>query len=95
MKQIEVQEKLATKKLRGKRKAKELKKLKNSSSGGLQEGFAFDAKDARFAALYEKGSSFALDPTDPKFKKTKVRNGCMPGVCWVYVECMLNTMCFF
>ncbi len=69
MRKIERKEKVETKKLRGKRKAKEMKKLKSAS--GLQEGFAFDVEDPRFAALYSKGGQFALDPTDPKFKKSK------------------------
>ncbi|DAZ97199.1 TPA: hypothetical protein N0F65_003830, partial [Lagenidium giganteum] len=67
MKKIAVNEK--AKKLRGKRKVKELKKLDKKS--GLQEGFEFDAADPRFSALYQKGSQFQLDPTDPKFKKTE------------------------
>ncbi|GMF12588.1 unnamed protein product [Phytophthora lilii] len=70
MKKIAKQEKV--KSLKGKRRAKEMKKLaKHKASGGLQEGFEFDAADPRFSALYTKGSQFQLDPTDPKFKKTE------------------------
>ncbi|KAJ0406353.1 hypothetical protein P43SY_006961 [Pythium insidiosum] len=69
MKKIAQSEKV--KKLKGKRKAKELKKLQSKAASGMQEGFAFDAADPRFGALYEKGSQFQLDPTDPKFKKTE------------------------
>ncbi|KAE8907041.1 hypothetical protein PF005_g2346 [Phytophthora fragariae] len=70
MKKIAKQEKV--KSLKGKRRAKEVKKLaKHKASGGLQEGFEFDAADPRFGALYAKGSHFQLDPTDPKFKKTE------------------------
>ncbi|CAH0489145.1 unnamed protein product [Peronospora farinosa] len=70
MKKIAKQEKV--KSLKGKRRAKEMKKLvKQRASGGLQEGFEFDAADPRFGALYTKGSQFQLDPTDPKFKKTE------------------------
>ncbi|POM70272.1 Pre-rRNA-processing protein ESF1, partial [Phytophthora palmivora] len=70
MKKIAKQEKV--KSLKGKRRAKEMKKLsKQKASGGLQEGFEFDAADPRFSALYAKGSQFQLDPTDPKFKKTE------------------------
>ncbi|KAH7491564.1 hypothetical protein KRP22_002969 [Phytophthora ramorum] len=70
MKKISKQEKV--KGLKGKRRAKEIKKLaKQKASGGLQEGFEFDAADPRFGALYAKGSQFQLDPTDPKFKKTE------------------------
>ncbi|KAG1693239.1 hypothetical protein DVH05_023704 [Phytophthora capsici] len=70
MKKIAKQEK--AKSLKGKRRAKEMKKLaKQKASGGLQEGFEFDAADPRFGALYAKGSQFQLDPTDPKFKKTE------------------------
>lgn len=68
MKKIAKQEKVQ--KLKGKRKAKELKKLQAKKSG-LQEGFEFDAADPRFSALYAKGSQFQLDPTDPKYKKTE------------------------
>lgn len=68
MKKIVKKEKVQ--KLKGKRKAKEMKKLQAKKSG-LQEGFAFDAVDPRFSALYAKGSQFQLDPTDPKFKKTE------------------------
>lgn len=67
LKKIQLSEKV--KKLKGKRKAKEMKKLEKKT--GLQEGFAFDAADPRFGALYAKGSQFQLDPTDPKFKKTE------------------------
>ncbi|TMW69323.1 hypothetical protein Poli38472_001479 [Pythium oligandrum] len=67
MKKIALNEKV--KGLKGKRKAKELKKL--SKKTGLQEGFEFDAADPRFGALYKKGTQFQLDPTDPKFKKTE------------------------
>ncbi|KAG2763368.1 hypothetical protein PC129_g6757 [Phytophthora cactorum] len=70
MKKIAKEEKV--KSLKGKRRAKEMKKLdKHKASGGLQEGFHFDAADPRFNALYAKGSQFQLDPTDPKFKKTE------------------------
>ncbi|KAG7397491.1 pre-rRNA-processing protein esf1 [Phytophthora boehmeriae] len=69
MKKIAKQEK--AKSLKGKRRAKEMRKLtKQKASGGLQEGFEFDAADPRFGALYAKGSQFQLDPTDPKFRKT-------------------------
>ncbi|RLN63498.1 hypothetical protein BBP00_00004113 [Phytophthora kernoviae] len=70
MKKITKQEKV--KSLKGKRRAKEMRKLtKQKASGGLQEGFEFDAADSRFGALYAKGSQFQLDPTDPKFRKTE------------------------
>lgn len=67
MKTIALQEKV--KKLKGKRKSKEMKKL--SAKSGAQEGFEFDAADPRFGALYAHGASFQLDPTDPKFKQTE------------------------
>lgn len=67
LKSIQKSEKV--KGLKGKRKAKEMKKL--SKKSGLQEGFEFDAADPRFGALYAKGTPFQLDPTDPKFKKTE------------------------
>ncbi|TYZ62740.1 hypothetical protein PybrP1_000181 [[Pythium] brassicae (nom. inval.)] len=58
--------------LKGKRRAKELRKL--GAKTGLQHGFAFDAADPRFGALYAKGSRFQLDPTDPKFRKTEAND---------------------
>lgn len=67
MKTIALQEKV--KKLKGKRKSKEMKKL--SAKSGAQEGFEFDAADPRFGALYAHGAAFQLDPTDPKFKQTE------------------------
>ncbi|RLN55566.1 hypothetical protein BBJ28_00026988, partial [Nothophytophthora sp. Chile5] len=70
MKRIAKQEKV--KGLKGKRRAKEMRKLaKHQAAGGLQEGFEFDAADSRFGALYAKGSQFQLDPTDPKFRKSE------------------------
>lgn len=67
-----IQKREKAKSLKGKRKAKEMKKLGNKA--GLQEGFAFDAADPRFGALYAKGSQFQLDPTDPKFKKSEAND---------------------
>ncbi|CEG38704.1 pre-rrna processing protein esf1 [Plasmopara halstedii] len=70
MKKIAKQEKV--KYLKGKRRAKEMKKLaKHKGTGGLQEDFQFDASDPRFSGLYSKSSHFQLDPTDPKFKKSE------------------------
>lgn len=37
---------------------------------GIQDGFEIDVKDPRFAAVYEK-HEFAIDPTNPRFIKTK------------------------
>jgi len=37
---------------------------------GMQDGFEIDVKDPRFAAVYEK-HEFAIDPTNPRFVKTK------------------------
>ncbi|CAZ84504.1 unnamed protein product [Tuber melanosporum] len=37
---------------------------------GIQDGFEIDVKDPRFAAVYEK-HEFAIDPTNPRFVKTK------------------------
>ncbi|KAG0636475.1 hypothetical protein HOY80DRAFT_925687 [Tuber brumale] len=37
---------------------------------GIQGGFEIDVRDPRFAAVYEK-HEFAIDPTNPRFVKTK------------------------
>ncbi|KAL2312257.1 Pre-rRNA-processing protein esf1 [Schizosaccharomyces pombe] len=53
-------------------KFKKNRKLKKKASNleGLQEGFEADVSDPRFAALYTN-HNFALDPTNPHFKRTK------------------------
>ncbi|KAH9109311.1 hypothetical protein LEN26_006558 [Aphanomyces euteiches] len=55
---------------KGKRHKKELEKLKATASG-LQQGFAFNAEDERFAQLVTNNPDFSLDPTDSRFKKTQ------------------------
>jgi len=57
-------------------KAEKERKLKKRKSGkkaadaeGVQDGFEADVKDPRFAALFEE-HDFAIDPTNPRFKKT-------------------------
>ena len=49
-----------------KRKAKEVVAAAAVAAGG---DFTVDTKDNRFAAMYDD-SSFAIDPTDPRFKST-------------------------
>ncbi|KAI9312109.1 hypothetical protein BX666DRAFT_1988849 [Dichotomocladium elegans] len=51
-----------------KRKGKKGKKMANLD--GAQEDFEIDVNDPRFAALHES-HHFAIDPTNPQFKKTK------------------------
>ena len=66
MKEIQRRDRYAEKKLKGKRKKKELAR----QTEGLQEGFEMNTHDPRFGALYEPQSEFSLDITDPKFKRT-------------------------
>ncbi|KAG0228918.1 pre-rRNA-processing protein esf1 [Actinomortierella wolfii] len=52
-------------------KKKKNKKQKGGKEGeDLQDDFKIDVNDPRFAALHES-HEFALDPTNPQFKKTK------------------------
>jgi hypothetical protein len=68
MKEVLKREKLAAKKGKLGKKAKKL----------LEEtdDFEIDAQDPRFAALHES-HHFAIDPTNPHFKKTKAMNKLM------------------
>lgn len=55
----------------GKKRHKHAKK--EEKRDGLQDDFELDTKDPRFAAAYDnENHHFALDPTNPQFKKTKV-----------------------
>ncbi|KIY52641.1 hypothetical protein FISHEDRAFT_34879 [Fistulina hepatica ATCC 64428] len=60
----------AEKKARRKGKDKKAKKTANGEAPEIQKGFELDVNDARFSALFED-HSFAIDPTNPHFKKTK------------------------
>ena len=72
MKKIAKQKKV--KSLKGKRRAKEKKKLmKQRASGGLQEGFEFDAADPHIDALYSKGSQSNWTRRTPSLKKQRLR----------------------
>jgi len=54
-----------------KKKGKKGKRRKaEPEPDGIQDGFEIDVKDPRFAAVYEK-HEFAIDPTNPRFVKTK------------------------
>ncbi|CUS10169.1 unnamed protein product [Tuber aestivum] len=54
-----------------KKKGKKIKRRKEGPEPeGMQDGFEIDVKDPRFAAVYEK-HEFAIDPTNPRFVKTK------------------------
>lgn len=68
MNEIVRKDRLADKKLRGKRRKKEEKR--KEKVGGLQDGFEIDVEDKRFSALYDTSASFGIDPTDSRFKKT-------------------------
>ncbi|KZT02636.1 uncharacterized protein LAESUDRAFT_815077 [Laetiporus sulphureus 93-53] len=55
-------------KLKGKNKKKS--KHAAEEENELQEGFSIDVKDERFKAVHEE-YAFAIDPSNPRFKKTK------------------------
>ncbi|KAJ3183606.1 pre-rRNA-processing protein esf1 [Gaertneriomyces sp. JEL0708] len=63
MKQVIKEEKKQKRKRRG-------KKSKEEREGGVQDGFQVDVKDPRFAGVLES-HHFAIDPTNPQFKKTQ------------------------
>ncbi|KAG4305503.1 hypothetical protein PORY_001059 [Pneumocystis oryctolagi] len=48
----------------------EKKKKKHIDTEGLQDDFEMDVNDPRFSAIYSS-HHFAIDPTNPHFKKTK------------------------
>ncbi|KAF8905527.1 hypothetical protein CPB84DRAFT_1844934 [Gymnopilus junonius] len=52
------------------KKRKKGKKGKAEDDNEAQEDFVMDVKDERFKALFEN-HQFAIDPTNPQFKKTK------------------------
>ncbi|TBU35343.1 hypothetical protein BD311DRAFT_746002 [Dichomitus squalens] len=54
----------------GKKKGKKSKKGADDGENELQEDFSIDVKDDRFKAVIED-HTFAIDPTNPHFKKTK------------------------
>lgn len=64
MREIEKAEKAA------KRKGKKGKKGKKDVEPVAQEDFKIDDKDERFGAVFDS-HEFAIDPTNPRFKKTK------------------------
>ncbi|KAF3917986.1 hypothetical protein ABW21_db0201375 [Orbilia brochopaga] len=68
MNDIRKREKLA--KLKGKAAKRMAKKRGIQEAEGLQEDYKMDVKDPRFSAIYEK-KEFAIDPTNPKYKKTQ------------------------
>ncbi|KAF9453871.1 hypothetical protein P691DRAFT_771161 [Macrolepiota fuliginosa MF-IS2] len=49
---------------------KEMKKKRDQGENELQEDFTIDVNDERFKVLHED-HQFAIDPTNPHFKKTK------------------------
>jgi hypothetical protein len=68
MREIKKQEKVA--KLKGKKKYKNKLGKNEDEAVATGEGFKIDTQDPRFSALYES-HEFAIDPTNPKFKKTE------------------------
>ncbi|ETV73629.1 hypothetical protein, variant [Aphanomyces astaci] len=56
---------------KGKRHKTAVDKLKAHATG-LQQGFAFNATDNRFAQLVTNHPDYSLDPTDARFKRTEV-----------------------
>lgn len=71
MREIKKQEK--AKKMKGKKKNKGKAEDEAATSG---EAFKIDTQDARFSALFDN-HEFAIDPTNPKFKKTEGMNAIM------------------
>ncbi|RHY82005.1 hypothetical protein DYB37_005841, partial [Aphanomyces astaci] len=55
---------------KGKRHKTAVDKLKAHATG-LQQGFAFNATDNRFAQLVTNHPDYSLDPTDARFKRTE------------------------
>ncbi|KAK6512083.1 pre-rRNA-processing protein esf1 [Arthrobotrys musiformis] len=68
MNDILKREKLA--KLKGKAAKRMAKKKGVKEAEGLQDDYKMDVNDSRFAAIYEK-TEFAIDPTNPRYKKTQ------------------------
>ncbi|KAF3903018.1 hypothetical protein ABW20_dc0109712 [Dactylellina cionopaga] len=68
MNDILKREKLA--KLKGKAAKRMAKKKGVKEAEGLQDDYKMDVSDPRFTAIYEK-TEFAIDPTNPRFKKTQ------------------------
>ncbi|KAK6333470.1 pre-rRNA-processing protein esf1 [Orbilia javanica] len=68
MNDILKREKLA--KLKGKAAKRMAKKKGVKEAEGLQDDYKMDVSDPRFSAIYEK-TEFAIDPTNPRFKKTQ------------------------
>lgn len=54
----------------GKNKKKKKARGNKFDEEGVQDGFEIDTADSRFKAVFEE-HEFALDPTNPRFKKTK------------------------
>ncbi|KAJ7492672.1 hypothetical protein FB451DRAFT_1336536 [Mycena latifolia] len=56
-----------------KRKGKKAKKVAEDGGNEMQEDFTIDVNDSRFKVLHED-HAFAIDPSNPHFKKTKGMN---------------------
>ncbi|KAF3938036.1 hypothetical protein ABW19_dt0200669 [Dactylella cylindrospora] len=74
MNDILKREKLA--KLKGKAAKRMAKKRGVKEAEGLQDEYKIDVNDPRFSAIYEK-TEFAIDPTNPRYKKTQAMNAVM------------------
>ncbi|EWC48621.1 hypothetical protein DRE_01843 [Drechslerella stenobrocha 248] len=74
MNDILKREKLA--KLKGKAAKRMAKKQGVKEAEGLQDGYKLDVNDSRFAAIYET-TEFAIDPTNPRYKKTQAMESVM------------------
>ncbi|KAI8990519.1 hypothetical protein BD414DRAFT_483899 [Trametes punicea] len=61
---------LRAEKRAGKKKGKKRKKNADDGEADLQENFTINVKDERFKAVLED-HTFAIDPSNPHFKKTK------------------------
>ncbi|KAI5845128.1 hypothetical protein DFP73DRAFT_512748 [Morchella snyderi] len=70
MKQVVKAEKEGGKKGKKGKGKKRSRQAEEALEEGAQSGFEIDVADERFAAVYEK-NEFAIDPTNPRFVKTK------------------------
>ncbi|KAL3909533.1 MAG: hypothetical protein SGPRY_009392 [Prymnesium sp.] len=66
------------------RKGKKAKRAKEGREEGGEEGggedtFKLDVSDPRFSRIFES-SDFAIDPTDPKFKRTNATDGLLAEI---------------
>ncbi|KAJ3299525.1 pre-rRNA-processing protein esf1 [Borealophlyctis nickersoniae] len=67
---FDMKEVIKNEKIQGKKKGKKKKVANGGAGDAVQDGFAVDTTDPRFAHMFES-HHFAIDPTNPNFKKTQ------------------------